>query len=258
MSTILSTVRMTEKNRPTVLLTLRITGVVAVFALVVLFSYWYHSNSGELPGIFFRFKHFFYVPRLRDFILSFGAYSQVVFVIIQALQVLFAPVPGEVTGFVGGFLYGKVIGTLLSTLGLAVGSVIAFEVTRVFGRRLVSKVVRQEAMARFDHFVTHRGLHIAFVLFLIPGFPKDSLCYLLGLTHMRRLDFILMNVFGRLPGTLILTFQGEALRTHRYHEFFTLLVGSVLLTAVLYFLRNGIIHFFSHLIAPLLHRFRRQ
>jgi uncharacterized membrane protein YdjX (TVP38/TMEM64 family) len=251
-------VRITEKDRPILVLSLRIALVVGVFALVVLFSYWYHSNSGELRGIFFRFKHFFYVPRLRDFILSFGAYSQVVFVTLQALQVLFAPVPGEVTGFVGGFLYGKVVGTLLSTVGLAVGSVVAFEITRLFGRRLVSKVVRQEAMTRFDYFVTHRGLHIAFILFLIPGFPKDSLCYLLGLTHMRRLDFILMNVFGRLPGTLILSLQGEALRTHRYHEFFTLLVGSVVFTAILYFLRNIILHFFSHLVAPLLQRLRHH
>lgn len=250
--------RITGKNRSTLALCLRIALVVAVFALVVIFSYWYHSNSGELRSVFFRFKHFFYVPRLRDFILSFGAYSQIVFVSLQALQVLFAPVPGEVTGFVGGFLYGKVVGTLLSTVGLAVGSIVAFEITRVFGRRLVSKVVRQEAMARFDYFVTHRGLHIAFVLFLIPGFPKDSLCYLLGLTHMRRLDFILMNVFGRLPGTLILSFQGEALRTHRYQEFFTLLVGSIALTAILYFLRNGILHFFHHLITPLIHRLRRS
>lgn len=235
---------------------LRVALVVAIFTLVVLFSYWYHSNSGELRGVFFRYKHFFYVPRLRDFILSFGAYSQVVFVVLQALQVLFAPVPGEVTGFVGGFLYGKVIGTLLSTTGLAIGSVLAFEIARVFGTRLVSMVVKQEAMNRFDHFVTHRGLQIAFILFLVPGFPKDSLCYLLGLTHMRRLDFVLMNIFGRLPGTLILSFQGEALRTHRYQEFFTLLVGSIILTAVLYFLRNQIIHFFSHLVAPLLNRLR--
>lgn len=245
-----------KRNRALLILMARIALVIAVFALVVLVSYWYHQ--GDWRGQGFRFRHFFRFMRLRDFILSFGAYSKVVFIALQAFQVVFAPVPGEVTGFLGGYLYGKVLGTILSTVGLAIGSIIAFEIARFFGTPLVKRVVKQEAMTRFDHFVTHRGLQIAYILFVIPGFPKDSLCYLLGLTHMRRLDFVLMNVFGRLPGTLILCLQGEALRTHHYQEFFTLLVGSILFTAVLYFLRNYILHFFSRLVAPILHRHRHR
>ncbi len=243
-----------KRHRTFLFVVSRIALVIAVFALVVILSYWYHQGEGR--GLFFQVKRFFYFPRLRDFILSFGAYSKLVFVLLQAIQVLVAPIPGEITGFVGGYLYGKVLGTILSTVGLALGSTMAFEITRIFGTTLVKKIVKQEAMARFDYFVTHRGLQIAFVLFLIPGFPKDSLCYLLGLTHMRRLDFVLMNVFGRLPGTLILSLQGEALRTHHYQEFFTLLVGSIVMTGVLYFLRNYILHFFSRLISSVVHRHR--
>jgi uncharacterized membrane protein YdjX (TVP38/TMEM64 family) len=244
-----------KKNRVLLMTIARILLVVVIFALVVLLSYWYH-HQGDWRGLGFRFRHFFRFMTLRDFILSFGAYSKIVFVALQAFQVVFAPVPGEVTGFVGGYLYGKVVGTLLSTVGLTVGSVIAFEIARLFGIPLVKRVVKQEAMARFDHFVTHRGLQIVYILFVIPGLPKDSLCYLLGLTHMRRLDFVLMNVFGRLPGTLILSLQGEALRTHHYQEFFTLLVGSIVLSTALYFLRNYVVHFFSRLLAPILHRHR--
>jgi len=206
--------------------------------------------------MFFRFKYFFSFTRLRDFILSFGALSEIVFVLLQALQVVFAPIPGEVTGFVGGYIYGKVFGTLLSTLGVVLGSLFAFEITRVFGTPLVKKVVKQEAMDRFDHFVTHRGLHIAFVLFLIPGFPKDSLCYLLGLTHLRRLDFLLMNIFGRLPGTLILTLEGDAIRTGKYQAFFVLVAGSIALAVLLYFFRNQIIHTLGLIVVKLFKRHR--
>jgi uncharacterized membrane protein YdjX (TVP38/TMEM64 family) len=247
-------VEIVKRHKTLLFLTLRIVLVVAVFILVVLLSYSYHQ--GEWRGFFVEFKRFFYFPRLRDFILSFGAYSKLVFVILQGVQVLVAPIPGEITGLVGGYLYGMVTGSVLSTLGLAIGSTSAFEIARLFGTALVKKIVKREAMERFDYFVTHRGLHIAFILFLIPGFPKDSLCYLLGLTHMRRLDFVLMNLFGRLPGTLILSLQGEALRTHRYQEFFTLLVGSIVMTAILYFLRNYIMRFFSHLVLSILHKHR--
>jgi uncharacterized membrane protein YdjX (TVP38/TMEM64 family) len=250
----LSTMDFLKRRRPLLIVMARVALVIAVFALVVLISYWYHQGGWRV--LFFRYKHFFHFATLRDFVISFGAYSKIVFIALQALQVLIAPVPGEITGFLGGYLYGKVIGSLLSTIGLVIGSVAAFEIARLFGTPLVRKVVKQEAMNRFDNFVTHRGLQIAYVLFVIPGFPKDSLCYLLGLTRLRRVDFVLMNVFGRLPGTLILSLQGEALRTHHYQEFFTLLAGSIVLTGLLYFLRNYILHFFSRLIARVLHRHR--
>ncbi len=228
-----------------------VLGVLLVAALVALL-YWHYQ--GEWRELFLRFKYFFSFKRLRDFILSFGAYSAVVFIVIQALQVVFAPIPGEVTGFVGGYLYGKIAGTLLSSAGLILGSVLAFEITRVFGVKLVRKVVKQETMDRFDYFVTHRGVHIAFILFLVPGFPKDSLCYLLGLTHLRRLDFLLMNIFGRLPGTIVLNIEGEAVRTGRYEAFFEILVGSIAATLILYATRNYIIHFFSRFTRRLRHR----
>jgi len=218
-----------------------VCGLAAVTALALILYFYY---EGAWRDLFFRFKYFFSFRHLRDFILSFGAYSAIVFVLVQAFQVLFAPIPGEITGFVGGYLYGSVYGTLLSTVGLTLGSVIAFEITRVFGTRLVKKVVRREAMERFDDFVTHRGLRIAFILFIVPGFPKDSLCYLLGLTHLRRLDFILMNILGRLPGTLILTLEGEAVRTGQYREFFWILAVSIALTLGLYLLRSYLIQAF--------------
>ncbi len=228
-----------------------VLGTLLVAALIALL-YWHYQ--GEWRELFLRFKYFFSFKRLRDFILSFGAYSAIVFIVIQALQVVFAPIPGEVTGFVGGYVYGKIAGTLLSTVGLTLGSVLAFEITRVFGVRLVKKVVKQETMDRFDYFVTHRGVHIAFILFLVPGFPKDSLCYLLGLTHLRRLDFLLMNIFGRLPGTIVLNIEGEAVRTGRYEAFFEILIGSIAATLILYATRNYIIHFFSRFTKKLHHR----
>jgi uncharacterized membrane protein YdjX (TVP38/TMEM64 family) len=234
---------MKKATRTRLLLLGKIIAVIILLSILIAIIYWYYQ--GQWRDMFFRFKYFFSFTRLRDFILSFGAFSAIVFIMIQALQVVFAPIPGEVTGFIGGYLYGKVLGVLFSTVGLTFGSFLAFEIARVFGTALVKKVVKQEAMERFDYFVTHRGVHIAFILFLVPGFPKDSLCYLLGLTHLRRIDFLLMNVFGRLPGTLILNLEGDAVRSGKYQAFFILLAASVVLTVLLYFLRGHIIRFFS-------------
>jgi uncharacterized membrane protein YdjX (TVP38/TMEM64 family) len=209
---------------------------------------YYHQGWGEIT-VFYRYL--LNPKRLRLFIESFGPFAAVVFVIIQALQVVFAPVPGEITGFVGGYLFGNVLGTILSIIGLTLGSVGAFYLARIFGLKLVKKVVKKEYIAKFNEFITRKGLYVSYILFLIPGFPKDSLCYLLGLSHIRFLDFFLMNLLGRLPGTVILTFQGTAVKNAHYKSFLILLIGSVVVTLTLYLTRNYTVAYFTRIVHKL-------
>lgn len=222
---------------------LRIVAIVCLAALIALIFYVYQEGLWRETLDYYRY--FFEFRRLRSFIASFGLFAAPVFIILQALQVVIAPVPGEITGFVGGLLFGKTLGTLYSTIGLTLGSLLAFGIARRFGAGFVHKIVKKEYIDKFDYFVTHRGLYIAFILFLIPGFPKDSLCYLLGLTRLRLLDFMLMNVFGRFPGTLLLGLQGDAVRNKHYTAFWILLLSSLLLVAAMYGTRNYLIGAFS-------------
>jgi uncharacterized membrane protein YdjX (TVP38/TMEM64 family) len=223
----------------------RIAGLICLVVLIGLIFYFYHE--GLWRQALRWYKYLFELGRLQSFIMSFGPFAALVFIILQALQVVFAPIPGELTGFVGGLLFGKVAGTFYSTIGLTLGSLAAFGIARRFGASFVHKIVKKEYIDRFDYFVTHRGLYVAFILFLVPGFPKDSLCYLLGLTRLRFLDFLLMNLFGRLPGTLMLGLQGDAVRNKHYVAFWVLLLSSVILVAVMYVTRNHLVAFFHNL-----------
>ncbi len=226
-------------------LALRIFLGLASFALIFLVFYIYHE--GGWRDILSFYRYFFDTRRLRIFISSFGPFAAVVFMAIQVLQVLVAPIPGEITGFVGGFLFGTLKGTFYSTIGLTVGSLIAFWLSHRFGMRYVEKIVKKQYIDRFNTFVTHKGLYIAYIFFLIPGFPKDSLCYLLGLTHIRFVDFLFMNLLGRLPGTIMLTLQGTAVKEQHYSEFFILFFVGVALSFVLYLLRNHIVRIFGNI-----------
>ena len=182
--------------------------------------------------------YFFEVRRLEAFISSYGTFAALILIGLEAFQVIIAPLPGQVTGFVSGYLFGAGLGTVLSTIGLTLGSLVAFFTARLLGTPFVEKIVKKKYRDEFDGWVTQKGLYIVFVLFLIPGFPKDSLCYLLGLTTLGVVPFILMNVFGRLPGTLLLTLQGSAVTNRQYKVFFILLGCSLLMTAVMYLMRN--------------------
>jgi len=184
--------------------------------------------------------------KLSRFLESLGPYSPAVFVLFQVLQVIAAPIPGELTGVAGGYVYGQSLGLLLSTIGLTLGSWVAFELASILGRPFVERFVSKEVLHKFDFLTTNTGATICFLMFLIPGFPKDYLCYLLGLSRMKLSTFLLVSIIGRIPGTYLLTVQGAKFRSHEYYEVvaFAVVSGTILLVAYLY--RNKIYEWIKH------------
>ena len=173
--------------------------------------------------------------RMLAFIEEHRAYAALSFIGLQSLQVIAAPVPGEVTGFVGGYFFGAGWGILYSTIGLTLGSWLAFTLSRLLGRHIIEVVVNPEALNRYDYVMKHKGMFVAFLMFLIPGFPKDILCYILGLGHMGQREFLLVSTSGRLLGTTLLTIGGTYFRDARYGAFFTVVgigIGAILVVMI--------------------------
>ena len=175
------------------------------------------------------FRFFMDKGRLLAFIDSLGPLGCVGFVSLQVLQVVAAPVPGEVTGFIGGYLYGPVLGVVLSTIGLTIGSLVAFSLSRIFGRPFVDRFVKKETMAKYDFLLHHKGAFLVFLLFLIPGTPKDLLCYILGLGHLTTKEFLIISTVGRFGGTVLLTLGGNYIHQHQYRQFFVLIAVAIII-----------------------------
>jgi uncharacterized membrane protein YdjX (TVP38/TMEM64 family) len=170
--------------------------------------------------------------RMTHFLNSLGPLSFVGFIVLQSLQVIVSPIPGEVTGLIGGFLYGKFLGIVLSTIGLTTGSWMAFALSRWLGGPFVEKFVRKETMKRYDYLLHHKGVFLVFLLFLIPGFPKDLLCYILGLGHLSTKEFLVISTIGRFMGTVLLTLGGDYIRHHQYYRF-SMLFGIAIVLVIL-------------------------
>lgn len=152
---------------------------------------------------------------------------------LQVFQVVAAPIPGEVTGFLGGYFFGAFWGIVLSTVGLTMGSWLAFTLARMFGRPFVERVVKEDTINRFDYLLRHKKADIlVFLLFLIPGFPKDYLCYILGLGPMHTGIFLIVSTAGRFFGTCLLTLGGIFIRNHQYYSF-TILLGIAIVIILL-------------------------
>jgi len=185
------------------------------------------------------------------FLASLGSYSPIFFVLLQTLQVVISPLPGELTGIVGGYVYGVTFGFILSTLGLALGSWAAFELARILGKPFVERFVKEDLLKKFEFLTTNTGATICFLLFMIPGFPKDVLCYLLGLSRMRLTTFFVLSTLGRMPGTFLLTLQGASIRSEQYSTAVAIAVMSVIIIFIGYVYRAQLYQWIKGLSADL-------
>ncbi len=196
-------------------LTLRILLLLAIISL------------GVFAFIHFDLWRFFTDREALIAYITASPYDEILFIGVQVIQVIVAVIPGELSGFIGGYIYGPVWGTLYSTIGLTLGSWLAFMLARFFGEPLLEKVVKKEVFEKFDHFMEHKGLVVSFLLFIIPGFPKDYLCYIMGVSRIPAVTFIIISTIGRFFGTMMLSISGNIARNEQY-----ILLGVVSLAAL--------------------------
>jgi uncharacterized membrane protein YdjX (TVP38/TMEM64 family) len=172
---------------------------------------------------------------------SYGAYAPLAYILLQVLQIIIAPIPGGAVEFLGGVLFGVKAGFIYSMIGLTLGSWLAFSLARIFEKVAVEKFVSEQTRKKFDYLVEHQGAILSFILFLIPGFPKDALCYILGLTPMHLGIFLAISTIGRIPGTLMATLQGAKAFEHQY-MLFSILLGLSTLVLLIFYVYHEEIH----------------
>lgn len=208
---------------------LRIAALLLLVGFIAFFSW------RLMPQITHLFKN---PEQFRSLLLGFGNWSLAVFIGLQILQVIAAPLPGELIQIAGGYVYGVFTGTLLSLLGILLGSLAAFFLTRWLGYPLLQALVSQEKLEHFHYLLnTNRAEVIVFVLFLIPGAPKDILTFIAGATPIPCGHFFLAAMLGRFPGILISALIGAQLEKQQYF-----LAGVLGLAAAIIFLLGIIYH----------------
>ena len=139
---------------------------------------------------------------------TLGEGSEWLFVLIQVLQVVIAPIPGQAAAFAGGFIFGFWKGWALTTLGLVVGSFIAMVLARLLGMSIVRKIVPDSIIKQFDSVISDGGYMTFFMIFLLPALPDDAVCFLAGLTKLKLLPLTLVSLLGRAPGMAVLSLTG--------------------------------------------------
>ena len=222
-------------------------GVYFLLGLVVVlvggYALW---ATGVLADVYQEYEHVIRLytdpHQLRALVLSYGKLAPLIFIALQVTQVVFSFIPGEATGFLGGFLFGTVLGFVYSSIGVTLGSLLAFGLARWLGLRFVRRIVRPSLYQKFSFLEKPRGILVVFLLFLIPGFPKDTLSYILGVTPIHFWAFVFVMTVGRMPGTWLLSIQGAKFQAES-DSWILFAVMGVALFLMAYLYRNEIMQF---------------
>lgn len=192
--------------------------------------------------LLFLLSYFVLFPMVQDFrdpeyfrsqIADKGFWGKVTMVGLFMLQIVFAFLPGEVFEVGAGYAFGGLEGSILCILGTALSSTMIFLLVKWFGIRLVTLFFERHHIDEWSFMKNSKKRNLlTFMLFLIPGTPKDLLTYFVGLTPMKLHTFLLLTLPARLPSLLSSTLTGGMLGSEKY-ELALLLYGVTLVLTVI-------------------------
>ena len=155
--------------------------------------------------------------RFQQWVDSQGLLAPVLFMGMVILQVVVAVIPGEPLEIAAGYAFGALEGTVLCVLGTLIGGVLVFLLVRRFGAQAVEVFFDLEKFRSLRFFQDRRRLTFwVFLVFFLPGTPKDVRCYFVGLTDMRLRTWILVSAVARIPSIITSTVGGSALGMGEY------------------------------------------
>ena len=171
--------------------------------------------------------------KFRQWVDSHGLLGPLAFLGMMLLQVFVAVIPGEPLEIGAGYAFGAVEGTILCILGAAIGSTLVFLFVRRFGVRAVEVFISREKIHSLRFLQNTRRVHLfLLVAFLLPGTPKDVLCYVAGLTTLKLGPFILISSICRLPSIVTSTIGGSALGSGQWGMAAIVFAATLVISAI--------------------------
>ena len=161
---------------------------------------------------------------------------------LQVAQIFLIIIPGEPIEILAGMCYGGIWGTIFIMISACIISTSIFLLVRKFGKKFVYSFCDKEKVAKIENnklFQNPKKIEmIMFVLFLIPGTPKDLLVYVAGLLPIKPIRFIIISTFARIPSIVTSTLAGENLAIGDWRMSIILYGAILILVAIIVFIIN--------------------
>ena len=174
-------------------------------------------------GVFYLGQnHYLTDPEKMQILLrEMGMLAPVVFMMIQIIQVIIPVIPGGVSSGFGVLVFGPVAGFIYNYIGLLIGSYLAFQIVKRYGKSFILKVTDQKTYDKYIGWLDQgRKFEIFFsIAILLPGFPDDLLCMIAGLTNMSMKKYMLINILCKPVGLFFYSYGIKELMSYIGHFF---------------------------------------
>lgn len=195
-------------------------GIIGILAAIVITTCMPMLRMADDPDVF------------REYMESRGGLGVIFFIFVTIIQVIAAVIPGGPLEVAAGYCFGSLRGAFICDLGMTAGSVIVFLLVRRFGMAFIEIFISREKIESLKFLkTTGQSRIVIFILFLIPGSPKDILAYAVGLTDLSLGTWIFITAVGRFPSILLSTLSGDALGEGKYVLFAAVIIAVAVLAA---------------------------
>ncbi|MBP7343140.1 MAG: TVP38/TMEM64 family protein [Clostridia bacterium] len=198
---------MSEENR--IKIRKRNIKLIIAAAVILAFIIFLLTDTGKQLWSLFQLNG----DQFKKYIESKGRWGPILFFLLSYLQVVIAPIPGQVTYFVGGMLFGTWGGFLINHTATILASVTVYWLGRAFGEPLVDKLAGKGKTKKAVDFVKRNGPIFFLLAFVIPGLPDDLLCYIAGIVTLPFGIFLFLVAVARIPSTLSSSLLGNGVLT---------------------------------------------
>lgn len=183
---------------------------------------------------------------IRDWIRGYGNLSSIAFIVLQMVQVIFFFIPGEFIQVAGGFIFGTFWGLILSVIGILLGSLLTFLAARAVGERILRKIIPAKQFEKLEVLINRpRNKLVIFILYLIPGIPKDILGYISGITPIKTKQFVIISNVARIPGIFASVYLGSNLYDKNYVVLAIVILAVIVLVLIIWFYKDKILDRFK-------------
>lgn len=174
-------------------------------------------------------EYFTSQEKIQEYISGYGITAPIIFMIIQVLQVIISPIPGNITTLAGGALFGFWQAFIMSSVAITIGSIISFSLAKTFGRRLVVWMVGAKRVTKYVDIFMGKQRHMLAIMFLLPFFPDDILCFIAGITNMTFTYFLVLTLLTRPWGLLFSALIGSGMLSFNWVSWLTIGIGIVII-----------------------------
>ena len=137
------------------------------------------------------------LENVQNWIKTTGVWAPIIFVILCAISLVFAPLSGSSLFVVGGALFGKELAFILSFIASIIGCSTNFWISKKFGRRVAIRLLGEDNLEELDKLISKLKSRrsILYLIFIMP-LSQDIVSYAVGLTKIKYTHFLISLIFS--------------------------------------------------------------